>query len=406
MPETRSPGPVPQEALDYFRSKGFKIGFSYEDVWQAEHARAFTVAKAMKLDILQDIREAVDRAIAEGKTFRDFEKELTPLLQNKGWWGRQKEKDPVTGEVGEVQLGSPRRLRKIYDTNLRTAHAAGQWERIQRNSKTHPYLLYSLGPSREHRVEHVSWAGIVLPVDHPWWQTHFPPNGWGCKCRVTSVSKRRYEQLKAEGMRLRDGSYAPVMLEAPTAELHEYVSQRTGEVLRVPAGIDPGWDYNPGLVRQADVLKQTATKLAAADSAVARAAVKELLQGEAFTRWYEKPEGMFPVGLLSAMEAMRINASTHLVQLSAETLTKQRRNHPELTAREYPAALEALERGRVIQDSATTLVYLLEEPQGYTVVVKATKSGQAVFVTSVRRLSRDLAKRDAEIQRLLKRGRE
>lgn len=403
MPKAMFPGPVPKEALEYFRSKGVKIGFSYEDVWQAEHARVFTVAKAMRIDILEDIRAAVDRALAEGKTLRDFEKELTPLLQQKGWWGRKKMEDPLTGEVSQVQLGSPRRLRKIYDTNLRTAHAAGQWERIWRNRKTHPFLLYSLGPSREHRPEHVSWAGLVLPVEDPWWQTHFPPNGWGCKCRVTPISRRQFERLQAEGAPLRDGSRRPIMTEAPTDELQEFVSVRTGEAIEVPAGIDPGWDYNPGLTRQTDVLDQIAARLRSTDPEVARESIRELIHSEAFAYWYNHPEGFFPVGLLKDADVVKIGALTNLVEMSPETLAKQRRHHPELTLAEYPLALEAIERGQAIQDSDLSLVYFLEEPQGYTVVVKATKTGKAVFVTSVRRLSSDQLKRDAEIQRLKKR---
>ena len=66
--------------------------------------------------------------------------------------------DPETGETREVELGSPRRLKTIYSTNMRTARAAGQWERIQRTKATHPYLLYELGPSGEHRPEHVAWG--------------------------------------------------------------------------------------------------------------------------------------------------------------------------------------------------------------------------------------------------------
>jgi len=49
-------------------------------------------------------------------------------------------------------------------------HTAGQWERIERATKTPPYLLYQLGPSREHRPEHVGWARILLRADHPWWE--------------------------------------------------------------------------------------------------------------------------------------------------------------------------------------------------------------------------------------------
>ncbi|TWC35067.1 uncharacterized protein with gpF-like domain [Pseudomonas sp. SJZ079] len=234
-----TPGPVPKEALDYFRAKGYKVGFDHRDVWQEEHATAFTVAKAMRLDILEAIREQVDTAIFEGRSFAEFQRELQPMLEKLGWWGRQELLDPLEGGVREVQLGSPRRLRIIYDVNLRTAHAAGQWQRIQRTRKTHPYLLYQLGPSREHRQEHVGWAGILLPADDPWWQRHFPPNGWGCKCHVRQVSRREAERLQAGGK---------VSSQAPDLGEREYINKRTGQVISVPVGIEPGWTYNPGVI--------------------------------------------------------------------------------------------------------------------------------------------------------------
>ena len=52
--------------------------------------------------------------------------------------------NPKTGEIKPVQLGSPRRLEIIYDTNLRTAHAAGAWEGIQDTKAFFPYLRYSV----------------------------------------------------------------------------------------------------------------------------------------------------------------------------------------------------------------------------------------------------------------------
>ncbi len=233
------PVPVPKEALDYLRAKGYRVGFDHRDVFQEEHATAWTVAKAMRLDILEAIRAAVDEAIEGGQAFAEFKRDLQPLLEKLGWWGRGELLDPLTGETREVQLGSPRRLKTIYDVNLRQAHAAGQWERIERTSKTHPYLLYELGPSREHRPEHVAWAGILLPADDPWWHTHFPPNGWGCKCRVRQVSRREAERLQASGR---------YITAAPDLGQQEYVNRRTGQVVSVPRGIEPGWAYNAGQV--------------------------------------------------------------------------------------------------------------------------------------------------------------
>jgi len=233
-------GPVPSEALEYFRAKRLQPAFDYRDVWRAEHDLMFTVAKAMRFDLLSDIRDAVGEALAEGQTFAEFQQRLTPILQAKGWWGKGQAYDPQAGERVEAQLGSPRRLRTIYRTNMRTARAAGQWDRVQRTKRTHPYLLYQLGPSREHRPEHRGWLGLLLPVDDPFWRTHYPPNGWGCKCWVRQVSRREAERLIASGR---------VSTTAPQIRTRLWVNERTGEEQRIPQGIDPGWDYHPGASR-------------------------------------------------------------------------------------------------------------------------------------------------------------
>jgi uncharacterized protein with gpF-like domain len=133
----------PEEAIAYFRQKGYRIGFDHRDVWQQEHQAAFTVAKAMQLDLLKDIRDQVDAALVNGTTLADFKAALKPNLVKHGWWGTQQMTDPVTGETSTVQLGSPRRLKVIYDTNLRTAHAEGQWQRIQEAKASLPFLMYS-----------------------------------------------------------------------------------------------------------------------------------------------------------------------------------------------------------------------------------------------------------------------
>ena len=122
MPEPEILDLPPEEAVKHFQAKGFHVGFDWRDTDASTHVRSFTVAKAMKLDILEDIQGAMDQAIAEGKTFDWFRDNLEPTLRKKGWWGRQSMTDPLTGETRIVQLGSPRRLRIIFDTNLRMAY--------------------------------------------------------------------------------------------------------------------------------------------------------------------------------------------------------------------------------------------------------------------------------------------
>lgn len=232
--------PVPQDALDYFRVKGLRLSWDHREVYREEHDLAFTVAKVASLDLLNDIRHHVEKALAEGRTLRDFSRELTPVLQKAGWWGRQLQPDPQdpTGELREVQLGSPRRLKTIFDANMRTARAAGQWERAQRTKRARPFFIYELGPSTKHRAEHQAWEGTVVHVDDPWLDEHYPPNGWGCKCRLRQISRAEAE---------RRGMKAP-----PPPSYVDWHNERTGETVRVPRGIDPGWDRNPGKTRGED----------------------------------------------------------------------------------------------------------------------------------------------------------
>jgi SPP1 gp7 family putative phage head morphogenesis protein len=246
----------PEEALKYFRQKGLTKGFDYRDVEREEHAAGFTVAKMMDLDLLSDTRAAVDDALAKGQTFGEFKAGLEPMLQQRGWWGIQQVHDDQTGEDVFAELGSPRRLRTIFDTNLSTAYAAGSWSQIEDNAEEAPYLMYDAILDDRTRPEHRAWDGTVLRYDDPWWGDHTPPCGYNCRCSVIQLSG---EEVKRQG-KVTD-------LPAPPSPKRTVVNARTGEVSQVPVGVDPGFDYNPGqLSRSVRTAQAFATKIAGADA--------------------------------------------------------------------------------------------------------------------------------------------
>ncbi|MDE2696196.1 MAG: phage minor head protein, partial [Chloroflexota bacterium] len=263
MPDPELLSVPPVEAVDHFRAKGFHVGFDWRDTAAAQHLVSFTVAKAMRLDILQTIRSEVDRALAEGITFEEFSNGLEPRLRELGWWGRQRMTDPATGATRAVQLGSPRRLRIIFDTNLRMALARGRWERIERLAEARPWLRYVATLDERTRPAHRAWHGTVLPWDHPFWRTHYPPCGWRCRCTVTQLSRDDLEEFGLQP------SAAPP---AGWQETRPWRNGRTGKVHHVPVGIDPGFDHNVGLIkpvvsartRLAEKIEATPPPLAAA----------------------------------------------------------------------------------------------------------------------------------------------
>jgi SPP1 gp7 family putative phage head morphogenesis protein len=252
---------APTEAVAFFRRKaGLKQSFRWAEMWQQEHAKAFTVAGVMQMDVLQAIREVVDAALDEGLTLQEFKRRVRAKLVASGFadylTGTTVTK-PETGEEREVRLGS-RRLRTIFDTNLRTSYAAGHWEHFTETTGSRPYLRYVAILDARTRPLHRAWHNTVLPVDHPWWDTHAPPNGWNCRCTLQSLSKRDLNRL---GL-----AVSP----SPPIVTRSWTNPSTGEVVEVPVGIDPGFGYNVG---------KTGSASGAADAYLKRASTAEAAIG-------------------------------------------------------------------------------------------------------------------------------
>lgn len=215
-------GPFSQQ-VEFFRDKLNLPTNSWDDVRQAAHDRAFVVAGAASADLVQDLRSAITKAISEGRSLDEFRKDFNAVVLKNGWTG-------WTGEGSAA--GQAWRTKIIYTTNMATSYAAGRWKQLKSPEMlaTRPYWKYVHSDAVEHpRPLHLSWDGIVLPHDHPFWDTHFAPNGWGCECRVIGVGAKEYEQAQAEGRA------------EPPAGWDE-IDPKTG----APPGIDQGWDYAPG----------------------------------------------------------------------------------------------------------------------------------------------------------------
>lgn len=214
-------GSVPFTKAIEFLTKKLRLPTRFSsDLRGQANAKAFTVAGALKTDLLKDLHEAVNAAIQNGETIGDFRKRFDKIVQDHGWNYR--------GKRGW-------RTRVIYDTNMRTARMAGKWQQFQRLKKRRPFLIYKTVGDERVRPEHAQWNNTVLPIDDPFWDTHYPPNGWGCRCTVRSASQR---DLDRQDLSVTD---------RPPLNPQPRVNTRTGEVLgEVPAGIDTGWDYNVG----------------------------------------------------------------------------------------------------------------------------------------------------------------
>lgn len=182
----------PEDAISYLEKKGFKIGWDWHETLDNAHSKAFTVAKVARMDLLQDIRQSLITAMQQGQTLEQWKANITPVLQDKGWWGK-KTVTNTEGREQEVQLGSPRRLRTIYDTNMQSAFAAGRYKAMIAGSETRPYWEWRHITISNPRKQHVALDGRLFRFDDPFWSVAYPPSEWGCKCRVIARSFRELE---------------------------------------------------------------------------------------------------------------------------------------------------------------------------------------------------------------------
>lgn len=184
--------------------------------------KAFSIAGITALDQLQAVKDSLDKAITQGRSFNQWKK-----------------------EQAVVDLGLPKhRLDNIYRTNLQTAYMAGKWEKFKQNANSRPYLMYDAINDSRVRPSHLALDGIIRPVGDAFWATHSPPRGFRCRCSLISLD---YKQAKARSVNGKGLNQQPILGNGQMA---------------MP---DKGWDYDK-TNRMAGVEKAIAERKIAAGS--------------------------------------------------------------------------------------------------------------------------------------------
>ena len=239
------------EQVAFFRQKlGTLVPTQrWDDLWQSEHDRAFMVAGAAKADLLADLAAAVDKAITDGETLQAFRERFESIVQARGWTG-------WTGEGSAA--GRAWRTRVIYETNLTTSYSAGRLAQLREAG--YNWWVYKHSDFVAHpRPQHVALDGIARPPDDPFWRTHYPPNGWGCRCRVLgAMGPRGITSLGGDASK-------------PLPDWVDKIDPKTG----APVGVDKGFGYMPGDT-VADTVRALAPKVSTLPPQIATELAKTL----------------------------------------------------------------------------------------------------------------------------------
>jgi SPP1 gp7 family putative phage head morphogenesis protein len=219
MPDVQAFGTKFGQAIDYLQGKLPESTLKWNDLAGPLHGKVFAIAGATDIDLVADIQKSLVDALKNGTTITQFRKDFDATVQKYGW--------TYKGKRGW-------RTAVIFNNNMRSAHMAGRWEQLQANKARRPFLQYRTAGDARVRPQHRMWNGLIFPIDDAFWQTHYPPNGWGCRCTVRAYSKA---DLADENLQVSK----PFKVQTRT------VVSRDGEITdQVPLGIDPGWDHNVG----------------------------------------------------------------------------------------------------------------------------------------------------------------
>ena len=321
-----------REQIDFFRRKLSLPTRAWTDIWQSQHDTAFVVAGAARTQLVADLREAVDAAIADGETLESFRRRFDAIVERRGW---------------SYMGGRDWRTRVIYETNLATSYAAGRWSQLQEVRESRPYWRYRHSPaSAEPRADHLAWDGLVLRADDPWWQTHFPPNGWGCKCYIDALDADDLEALGKTGP-----DQAPPLKERE-ARVGSGPSARTA---MVPEGIDPGFAHAPGRSALGEAAQRAQRAAAGLPPEIAAAGIAEILRGspaalnalrDDWAAWRRETGGLpkddFAIGALQMPVLQALRRRDIQLQTAAITVTRREAGHAQRPSKQGRlAALDA-----------------------------------------------------------------
>ena len=155
------------EALQYAHSKKVVLPDEFYSMDLKTRQMATTVSFLSSLEQAESVIKSLNKTLASGGTFNDFQK-----------------------LVAESEIILPKHyLDNVFRTNIQSAYGHGRWQQQQRNKDKRQYLMYSAINDSRVRPAHLALNRIVLPIDHPFWLTHYPPTGFRCRCTCIALTE-------------------------------------------------------------------------------------------------------------------------------------------------------------------------------------------------------------------------
>lgn len=160
------------------------------------------IEKSKPTDIMVDRLKYSNFVFSGFKVFHEMNEAFPFLLDENG------ERKPFERFLNEVRSVHEKYngwyLKAEYDFAVASAQMAAKWERFAAMGDRYD-LQYRTADDERVRDSHARLHNVTLPVESPFWEEYFPPNGWGCRCTVVQVRKGKYP-VSDERQAMADGN--------------------------------------------------------------------------------------------------------------------------------------------------------------------------------------------------------
>ena len=180
------------------------------------------------------------------KTIERVRDEIATLPAGEDWdTAKGRIVDLLAEDLGD---GAERRAELLLRTHGFQAYQAATWETGMADPDT-THWQYLATEDDHVRDSHLALNGITLPKDDPFWEDHFPPWDWGCRCRVrpmnpdlVDVERAADEARPPEGRNVVDGAVARRLRDGQvTRAIPADITDPTG-----PQKLAQSYDVTPG----------------------------------------------------------------------------------------------------------------------------------------------------------------
>ena len=157
------------DALRYARERNIILADEFYSLDLNTRQYAGTVSRLAAVEQIKTVLDLVNKSLEDGSTFQDFKKQV---------------------EAKGIEL-SEHHLANVYRTNMQNAYAHGRWQQQQSNKESRSYLKYTAINDSRTRPTHLALDAVIRHIDDPFWQTHYPPNGYQCRCSVLAITEKQ-----------------------------------------------------------------------------------------------------------------------------------------------------------------------------------------------------------------------